>query len=397
MVSGALARRGARFAVQRRWVLQTALHAFHEEKGGKLVEFAGYAMPVQYKGENGGVIKETLGTRNGAGLFDVSHMGQLRFEGKDRVDFLSNVVVSSVKALKPGQGRYTLITNDKGGLIDDAIVTRAASDDHHILVVNAARIKEDLAHLDAMIAAFDGEVSYTRLPKSLLALQGPKAAGIVEKLSQQDLSQVGFFDAVPLTLALSDGSSADVVATRSGYTGEDGFEISIDEDKAAALAQTLSEQEGVVLAGLGARDALRLEAGLCLYGNDLDEETTPVEADLLWTISKPRRRSCPFPGGDVVRGQIEGTIPVEKKRVGLLLEGRQAARSGAVLMHDDKEVGEVTSGAFSPTLQRPVAMAYVHPDYAAIGTELKAVVRNKELPATVSSMPFVPTNYYKPQ
>ncbi len=359
----------------------TPLDAWHRAQGARMVEFAGYAMPVQYRG----VIAEHLHCRSQAALFDVSHMGQAALSGAGAAAALERLGPGDIIGLKPGRQRYTLLTNEAGGIIDDMIVANLGND-RLFVVVNAARRSVDLPHIAASLPA---GVKLTELAdRALLALQGPMAAQVLGRLCP----------AAPALPFL--GVSETLVAghpcllARSGYTGEDGFEMSVPADRAEALAQALVAQPEIEPAGLGARDSLRLEAGLCLYGHDIDELTTPVEAGLTWVIGKRRRAAWDFPGGAVVRGQMESGAP--RLRVGLRPDGRALARALAdIVAEDGTAAGTVTSGGFSPSLNAPIAMGYVRRDLAADGTRLSLMVRGKPLPAAVAPLPFVPHRYAK--
>ncbi|KAJ0395138.1 hypothetical protein ATCC90586_003602 [Pythium insidiosum] len=370
---------------------KTPLYDFHVDIGGKMVEFAGYAMPVQYPA---GVLKSHNHTRTPgmASLFDVSHMGQLRITGADRVRFLEQIVVADLAALQPGEAKLSLITNEQGGIIDDCVITNY--DDHLYVVVNAGNQEIDVAHMQNVLAKFVGDAKLERLTdRALVALQGPGAAEIMAALAPNvNISDLAFMTGVYTTLRSAGG--IDVILTRCGYTGEDGFEISVPSDKAEAFARELLKDERVLEAGLGARDSLRLEAGLCLHGHDITPETTPIEATLAWTIPKRRREEGGFPGHAVIMDQLKNKT-FTKKRVGFVVEGA-AAREGASIYNDqDEVVGEVTSGTFSPTLKKAIGMAYVAKDVAKIGNEFHVKARNKTQKLTLAKMPFVPANYYK--
>ncbi|MBI4183416.1 MAG: glycine cleavage system aminomethyltransferase GcvT [Proteobacteria bacterium] len=359
---------------------RTPLHELHVELGARLVPFAGYEMPVQYEG----IIAEHAATRQGAGLFDVSHMGQARIVGAGAAEALERLVPGNIVELKPGRQRYTVFTNAQGGILDDLMVTNLG--EALFLVVNAACKEQDFAHLRANLS---GGVHLEEMPeRALVALQGPRAAAVMGCLSP-GADRMAFMSRSALRVA---GIACE--ATRSGYTGEDGFEISVVAAKAVALARALLAEPGVKPVGLGARDSLRLEAGLCLYGSDIDTTTTPVEADLSWTIAKRRREGGGFPGAEIIRRQLAEGAP--RLRVGILPEGRQPARAHTeVFSAAGERIGEVTSGGFGPTLGRPIAMGYVRRDFAAAGTELRLVVRGKEMPAKVVPMPFVPHRYHR--
>tara|TARA_Y100001956_G_scaffold81153_1_gene97986 strand:- start:3206 stop:4336 length:1131 start_codon:yes stop_codon:yes gene_type:complete len=367
-------------------LLKTPLHSLHVEAGAKMVPFAGYDMPVQYKL---GVKKEHLHTREAAGLFDVSHMGQLRLHGEGAAAFLESLVPVDIIDLPEGNQRYAFFTNDEGGIMDDLMVANLG--DHLFVVVNAACKAQDINHLEAHLpSGVELEVIDDR---ALLALQGPKAVDVLARLNSQVADMV-FMDVKKLNIL-----GVECVVSRSGYTGEDGYEISVPNSHAQELAQKLTAEEEVEWIGLGARDSLRLECGLCLYGHDLDTTTTPVEASLLWGIQKIRRtggeREGGFPGADIILKQIE-TKDVTRKRVGLVGQTKAPVREGTELFDvDDNKVGVVTSGTAGPNAGKPVSMAYVRADLMAVGTELFAEVRGKKLPMTVEKMPFVPQRYYR--
>lgn len=367
-------------------LLITPLHALHLEVGAKMVPFAGYDMPVQYAL---GVKKEHLHTREAAGLFDVSHMGQLRLLGEGAAAALETLVPVDVVDLAEGKQRYAFFTNEQGGILDDLMVANLG--DHLFVVVNAACKEQDINHLQAHLpSGVELEIIDDR---ALLALQGPKAAEVLARL-QPAVADMLFMDIQQVQI---DG--IDCIVSRSGYTGEDGYEISVPADKAEALARTLTAFEEVEWIGLGARDSLRLECGLCLYGHDLDETTTPVEASLLWAIQPVRRtggaREGGFPGADIILSQI-ATKDVSRKRVGLVGQTKAPVREGTELFDaEGAKIGIVTSGTAGPTAGIPVSMAYVRADLSAIGTEVFAEVRGKMLPMLVEKMPFVPQRYYR--
>ncbi|ELL4667535.1 glycine cleavage system aminomethyltransferase GcvT [Vibrio fluvialis] len=367
-------------------LLITPLHALHLEVGAKMVPFAGYDMPVQYAL---GVKKEHLHTREAAGLFDVSHMGQLRLHGEGAAAALETLVPVDVVDLAEGKQRYAFFTNEQGGILDDLMVANLG--DHLFVVVNAACKEQDINHLQAHLpSGVELEIIDDR---ALLALQGPKAAEVLARL-QPAVADMLFMDIQQVQI---DG--IDCIVSRSGYTGEDGYEISVPADKAETLARTLTAFEEVEWIGLGARDSLRLECGLCLYGHDLDETTTPVEASLLWAIQPVRRtggaREGGFPGADIILSQI-ATKDVSRKRVGLVGQTKAPVREGTELFDaEGAKIGIVTSGTAGPTAGIPVSMAYVRADLSAIGTEVFAEVRGKMLPMLVEKMPFVPQRYYR--
>ncbi|MEQ8347141.1 MAG: glycine cleavage system aminomethyltransferase GcvT [Sneathiellaceae bacterium] len=361
---------------------RTPLHDLHVAHGARMVPFAGYEMPVQYPA---GILAEHRHCRAAAGLFDVSHMGQVTIAGCDPAAALEALVPGDIQALAPGRMRYTMFTNAAGGIQDDLMVTRRERD--LFLVVNAACKTADIAHLRSGLGAASVEVLEDR---ALLALQGPAAIAVLSGLLP-GVAALTFMSGAPFVL---DG--AELFVTRSGYTGEDGFEISVPAARAAALAERLLAAADVAWVGLGARDSLRLEAGLCLYGQDLDETTTPVEAGLTWAISKRRRNEGGFPGAGVVQRQLQDGPP--RRRVGLRIDGRAPARSGAEIVAGEGEggaVGTVTSGGFAPSLGAPIAMGYVAPGQAASGTALGLVVRGRRLDAQVADMPFVPHRYVR--
>jgi aminomethyltransferase len=360
---------------------RTPLYALHRELGAKMVPFAGYEMPVQY---SPGILAEHLHTRSQAGLFDVSHMGQVRLAGSACIVALESLVPGDLEALTPMGMRYTLLLNEAGGILDDLMATRLA--DGFFLVVNAARKEADLAHLQGRLGA---TVSIEPLvDRALLALQGPAAAIVLSRFIE-GLAQLRFMSAAEVTI----GGSPCLV-TRSGYTGEDGFEISLPASEAEEFARNLIAGPEVLPIGLGARDSLRLEAGLSLYGHDIDETTTPVEAHLAWTIGKRRRGEGGFPGADTILRQLAEGAP--RKRVGMRPDGRAPAREGAEIVDETgTKLGHVTSGGFGPSVGGPVAMGYVDTAHAVEGTSLQLLVRGTPRPARVVRLPFVPTRYYR--
>ena len=367
-------------------LLTTPLHALHIEMGGKMVPFAGYDMPVQYAL---GVRKEHLHCRKSAGLFDVSHMGQLRLIGENAAKSLEALVPVDIIDLPSGKQRYAFFTNEQGGISDDLMVTNLG--DHLFVVVNAACKAQDIAHLQTNLPE-DVKIEIIE-DRALLALQGPKAVEVLASINPA-VKQMVFMDA-----AIIDLDGIECYVSRSGYTGEDGFEISVPADHAEAFARKLLSFVEVEWIGLGARDSLRLECGLCLYGHDLDPTTTPVEASLLWGISQARReqgiRPGGFPGADLILEQIK-TKAVSRKRIGLVGQSRAPVREETKLFDaNDNEIGIVTSGTFGPSIEIPVAMAYVTSNFTAIGTEVYAEVRGKKLPMTVTKMPFVAQSYYR--
>jgi aminomethyltransferase len=346
-----------------------------------MVAFAGYEMPVQYAS---GILNEHLHTRSQAGLFDVSHMGQLRLAGADLLKALEALVPGDLLALASLRMRYTLLLNEEGGILDDLMATRF--EDELFLVVNAARKEADLDHLRNRLGrSMAVEVLEDQ---ALLALQGPAAATVLSGFCE-GIARLGFMTAMETTLA-----GCKCLITRSGYTGEDGFEISLPADGAAAVAEMLLARPEVRPIGLGARDSLRLEAGLCLYGHDIDETTTPIEAALAWTIGKRRRAEGGFPGASVVLRQLaEGAA---RSRVGIRPDGRAPAREDTPIINTvGEKVGRVTSGGFGPSTGGPIAMGYVDRRHAAAGTPLAFLVRGTGRPARIVRLPFVPHRYYR--
>lgn len=368
---------------------QTPLYDFHVAQGAKMVPFAGYDMPVQYPL---GVMKEHLHTRAAAGLFDVSHMGQVMLTSPEGVEAvaqaLETLVPVSILALKPARQRYGIFTNEAGGILDDLMI--ANTGEALFLVVNAACKAEDIAHMKANLP---DHVTVTEITdRALLALQGPKAEVALARLVPQ-VAEMKFMDSVRL-----DVNGVEWWISRSGYTGEDGFEISLPADLAADVAQKLVDMEEVEPIGLGARDSLRLEAGLCLYGHDIDTTTSPVEGNISWAIQKVRRngggRAGGFPGAERILKELdEGAT---RLRVGLLPQGRAPMREGTPLFattESSDQIGVITSGGFGPTVERPVAMGYLPVAFAADGTEVFAELRGKRLPVTVAPMPFRDATY----
>jgi aminomethyltransferase len=357
-----------------------------------MVAFAGYAMPVQYdfSGDllsrcRGGVMAEHLHTRAAVGVFDVSHMGQAIVTGTNVAATLERLMPGDLCGLKPGRQRYTLLTNEAGGIIDDLMVATLDTD-RLFLIVNASRKDVDFTHIAANLPP--GVSLDVREDRALLALQGPDASTVMGRLSRQ-ASALPFMGIATMSL-----DAIECLVSRSGYTGEDGFEISVPATQAEALADLLLEQPGVVPIGLGARDSLRLEAGLCLYGNDIDELTSPVEAGLTWVIGKRRKMDWDFPGGLVMRDQLDNGVP--RRRVGIRPDGRAPARAlTTIIAEDGTEAGTITSGGFGPSVNTPIAMGYVRKDLAADGTRLNLIVRGKAIPATVVPLPFVPHRYIR--
>lgn len=364
----------------------TPLTDLHIEMGARMVPFAGYSMPVQYPL---GVKQEHLHTRSAAGLFDVSHMGQLKLHGEQAAAELEKLVPVDIIDLPVGKQRYAIFTSETGGILDDLMVTRY--EDCLYLVVNAACKEADIAHLEAHLG---NGVTLERLDdRALVALQGPKAVEVLARY-EPAVARMVFMDNWQLTL---DGVQCYV--SRSGYTGEDGYEISIPAADADRLVRRILAEPEVELIGLGARDSLRLESGLCLYGHDIDATTTPLEGSLIWAISKPRRADGERPGGflgaEVILAQIANK-DWQRKRVGLVGTGRAPVREGTELFSAEGDrIGVVTSGTFGPSAEASIAMGYVETAYSALDTEVFAEVRGKRLPMTVSRMPFVEQRYYR--
>lgn len=368
-------------------LLTTPLNALHTDLGARMVPFAGYSMPVQYPA---GLAAEHHHTRNAAGLFDVSHMGQLRLTGPDAAAAFESLMPVDVTGLGVHKQRYGLLLNDEGGIIDDLMFVNRGED--IFVIVNGACKHGDLAHIQERIGSRCSiEPQFDR---ALLALQGPQAVTALQRLVP------GVEQLVFMTGTAATWEGAELYVTRSGYTGEDGFEISLPAHAAEAFARILLAQPEVKPIGLGARNSLRLEAGLCLYGNDIDTTTTPVEANLNWAMQKVRRtggaRAGGFPGADKVLAQLDGSAPAQRLRVGLVGLERVPVREHVELHNDaGQKVGEVTSGLLAPTADQPVALAYVQAEYAASGTRLNAMVRGKAVPMQVSPLPFVPNRYFR--
>ena len=387
-------------------LLKTPLHALHVDLGARMVPFAGYSMPVQYPA---GLIAEHRHVREAAGLFDVSHMGQVKLVGADAAAALESLMPVDVMSLGVDKQRYGLLLTDQGTIIDDLMfvnfgdpaartgeaLPRAAGEREGpqlFLIVNGACKAGDIAHMQARIGE---RCQVLPMPeRALLALQGPKAVDALKRLVP------GVEQLVFMTGGAFGWNGTDLYITRSGYTGEDGFEISIHESQAEAFARALLAQPEVAPIGLGARNSLRLEAGLCLYGNDIDTTTTPPEAALNWAIQKVRRtggaRAGGFPGADKVLAQIDNPATLARKRVGLVALERVPVREHTELQSTDgQKIGEVTSGLLGPTVNEPIAIGYVTPAFAAVGTRVNAMVRGKAVPMEVRAMPFVPANYYR--
>ncbi len=371
-------------------LLKTPLHHAHVAAGGKMVGFAGYDMPVQYPT---GIMAEHNWTRDSAGLFDVSHMGQAYLvAGDGRHETVSAALEALIPAdilnLAPGQQRYSQLLNAEGGILDDLMVTRHADPANAgalILVVNAACKEKDYAHIAASLPP--GVVLKRRDDQALLALQGPKSAAVLSALAP-GVESMPFMTAKDVMIG-----GVHAYVSRSGYTGEDGYEISVKADDAGRIWGLLLADDRVKPIGLGARDSLRLEGGLCLYGHDIDTTTSPVEGALAWSIQKRRREEGGFPGAARILSELKNGT--KRLRVGIRPEGRQPAREGTEIFRDGRKIGVVTSGGFGPTVNRPVGMGYVETEFAAPGTAVTLVVRGRELPANVVSLPFVPNRFYR--
>jgi aminomethyltransferase len=366
-------------------IKHTIFHDYHVAAGGKMVPFAGYLMPVQY---TDGIMQEHLHCRDNAGLFDVSHMGQIIVKGEGAAQALERLMPVDLQSLGINQQTYSTLTNEQGGVIDDLIVARW-TDDTFFLVVNAGCKEQDVRHIRKHLPEF--EVTHLA-DRCLLALQGLRAKDVMADLAPE-ANELIFMNGGHATI-----NGIECYITRSGYTGEDGFEISIDPSDALKLADILLSYDYVSWIGLGARDSLRLEAGLCLYGHDMNEQTSPIEAGITWSISKSRRAGAPnaggFLGADIIlKHMADG---VSKKRVGFLVDGRAPVREGAEIIDESGTViGNITSGGFGPTLQAPIAMGYVPSELSAIGTQLNALVRGKPRAITVTKMPLVEHRFYR--
>ena len=368
---------------------KTPLHALHVELGARMSPFAGYDMPIQYRS---GVLAEHLHTRKAAGLFDVSHMGQALIQGGDHAtvaSFLESLCPADLLDLRPGRQRYTQLLNQSGGIVDDLMVTRPAGAEGALrLVVNASRKEVDFALIRQRLPF---GVRLTLLPEAaLIALQGPLAASTLARLAPGEaVETMAFMSARAAQIA-----GFETFVSRSGYTGEDGYEISIASAQAESFARILLDQPDVAPIGLGARDSLRLEAGLCLYGHELDETIDPIEAALSWSIQKRRRVEGGFPGAERIQGAL--AIGPVRRRVGVLPDGRAPAREGAeIVSSDGAQIGVVTSGGFGPSVNGPIAMGYVARVHAAVGTPINLMVRGKPLSARVVTLPFHPHAYYR--
>ncbi|WP_350335960.1 glycine cleavage system aminomethyltransferase GcvT [Coralliovum pocilloporae] len=358
---------------------RTPLYDLHVELGGKIVDFAGWSMPVQYPA---GILKEHEQCRTQAALFDVSHMGQVIIEGEGAAEAMEALVPGNITGLKPGQARYTQFTNAEGGILDDLIVSNAG--DYLFVVVNAGCRDADIAHMRANLP---GHLTLTELTdRGLVALQGPASEAVLASLCPEAAS-LSFMETIE-----ADVSGIPCRISRLGYTGEDGYEISMPADRAIDLSRILLGHDKVLPAGLGARDSLRLEAGLCLYGHDISTETTPIEAGLQWSIAKRRREEGGFPGADVIQAQLaDGPA---RKLVGIKPDGPAPAREGTEVLNMDGDViGIITSGGFGPTVGGPVAMGHVEAAYAQPGMDIQLLIRKKARAASVAKLPFVEQNY----
>ena len=373
-------------------LLRTPLHDLHVELGARMVPFAGYSMPVQYPA---GLMAEHLHTRAAAGLFDVSHMGQLRLAGRDAAAALESLMPMDAIDLAPCRQRYGLLLNDDGGIIDDLMFFNRdyLRGGDIFLIVNGACKAGDIAHIQAKIGSCCDVIPLPEM--ALLALQGPQAVTALQRLAPAGIGQLVFMSGGRFTIA-----GCDCFVTRSGYTGEDGFEISLPASQADTLARALLAQPEVKPIGLGARNSLRLEAGLCLYGHDIDTATTPVEASLTWAIQKVRRsggaRAGGFPGAEKILAQLVDPSILQRKRVGLIALERIPVRDHTELQSaDGAAIGEVTSGLLGPSINQPIALGYVKPDFAAVGSRVHAMVRGKPVPMEVAATPFLPARYQR--
>lgn len=375
-------------------VQKTALYDFHVKHGGKMVDFGGWYLPMQYSNLRSN--ESHAHTRTAASIFDVSHMLQLKLTGTDRVKFLEKLVVADVTGLPENSATLSLFTNEQGGIIDDAVITNAG--DHLYIVCNAACAEKDLKHINTHLSAFkskgegNADIQVLRC-RSLLALQGPKSMAVLSSVLNVDLTDLKFMSRVRIT----DPQFGECWITRCGYTGEDGFEVSVKNENCVKLCEKLLSSKDVEMAGLGPRDSLRQEAGLCLYGNDINETTTPVDAVLTWTIGKARRTDdASFLGSKVILEQLKAKSG-KLRRAGLLVDGPSPARHGAKIFTADgeTEIGEITSGIVSPTLKQSIAAAYIEKPHNKKGTEVMIEIRKKKVKAKVVKMPFVETKYYK--
>ena len=366
----------------------TPLHSMHEELGGKLVPFAGWHMPIQFKG----VIQEHQCVRDGVGIFDVSHMGEIEIAGPEAKQLIQYLVTNDIETMQNNQALYALMCLETGGVVDDLLVHRF-SDDHYFFCVNASNSDKDFQWILKNASNFNVSVTNTSQQTAQLAVQGKHSEALIQKLCDTPLGEIGYYHFRKAKIY-----NFECIIARTGYTGEDGFEISISSECVESLARTLLQISGVQPAGLGARDSLRLEAGLCLHGNDIGPQISPVEANIAWAIPKVRRRGGVreggFPGAAPVLSMLDDGPP--RVRVGIRTDGRAPVRAQAPLeTSDGKAAGEVTSGGFGPSIGGPVAMAYVAPKWAPPGTRLWAIVRNKHLPVAVAPLPFVPLRYHR--
>jgi len=382
----------------------TLLHSHHVEDGGKMVDFAGYSMPVQYiqKGNPHAlsIIDSTKWTRESASLFDVSHMCSIRWTGKNALDFVEKVTTADVHGLDPMFGTLSVIPTESGGIIDDTMVTKCISKEHgeHVYqVVNAGCANKDIKHFEEQMGKFDGDVKMEVMwdERGLYALQGPQAVSVMQRLAPSvDFKKMSFGESQWMNML-----GAECLVSRCGYTGEDGFELFVPAEAAVDMWVELRGQPEVRLAALGARDALRLEAGLCLYGHDIDDTTTPSEAGLSWVVGKARRQGerANFIGHEVILPQIASPkTEVKRLRAGMLGLKGPPAREGAIIETlEGEEVGKVTSGTMSPCMKKNISMGYINKPHNKRETQLQVVVRNKRYPVSVTKMPFVPTKYYK--
>lgn len=364
---------------------RTPLWALHKELGAKTTGFGGWDMPLQYK--EGGM-KEHLHCRAKAGLFDVSHMIPVKILGEQRVEFAERVLPADVANLPVGMGALSSLPNENGGLIDDLIVTNAG--DHLYMVINAGHEDKDLPHMKKYVEHYPGARIEALEGRGILALQGPSSAAALEALCDVDMPKWQFMTGRNIKVA-----GIDCFVTRSGYTGEDGFELMCAGEDARALADKLLENDDVKLCGLGSRDSLRLESGLCLYGNDIDDDTSPVEAGLMWTIPKGRRTPDAFVGADKICEQLANKKSVLRKRVGFVNKGPPARQGDKVFDMDGNEIGALTSGVYGPTVKHNCSMGYVTKKFGKLGTALQVQVRGKMHPLVVTKMPFTPANFYR--
>jgi len=387
-----------RFAAADAPLRRTPLYDAHLALGGKMVPFGGWEMPVQYdKTEKGGILKSHLHTREAAGIFDVSHMLGVVIRGADRVEFMEKLCVADLQKLPAGMGSLSVITNAEGGIIDDCIITNAG--EHLYMVINAGHEDKDLphmaSHLDAFVRSGKDASMETLAQNGLVAVQGPKAVEVLQRLTPTPLGEMKFMAAATLSV-----NGVDCFVTRSGYTGEDGFEIGVPPGEGpthnvVGLWEKLLEQPEVEAVGLGARDSLRLEAGLCLYGDDLDDTTSPAEGTLLWVVAKSRRTPGGFVGSERILGEIANKSATRKRAGFVIPKGAPAREGSAIFDEAGAEVGVVTSGGFSPCLKKGIGMCYVTPALAKADTPLFVEVRGKKQPMTITKMPFVPANYYR--